>query len=192
MEFSRLQIPGLSPGQCAALARTRKYRMYVRSVAEALAGKCPFCDLDEKFNVVIAKNGCWRAWQSPTPEDFTAHHFIIAHKRHVLSMEELDDDVDGAQFWAILRELRFMHAITSNGVLMRDGDATLGAGSIHHLHGHMMVPNGKGRLESPFYKGDASEAESNARAIAFELMRTGTQFADLSSEQQRLVEDRLE
>jgi hypothetical protein len=34
-----------------------------------------------------------------------------------------------------------------------------------------MVPNGKGRVESPFYKGQEEEAEGAERAIAFEKLR---------------------
>jgi hypothetical protein len=88
-------------------------------------------------------------------------------------------------------EIKEQFDISSSGILIRDGDATLSAGTIQHLHVHMMVPDGTGRVESPFYKGDASEAEGVARAIIFEKMRTGTPFTGLEPCEQELIEGRL-
>ena len=78
------------------------------------------------------------------------------------------------------------------GILIRDGDATQSAGTIEHLHIHIMVPDGTGRVESPFCKTPEEEAAGVARAIVFEKLRTGTPATELPSDEYELVKDRLE
>lgn len=208
MDFPRLQVlrpdgTPLGEAQCAVLARARKYGQYCRAVMNAFEGKCPFCDsgFDPSYNVVEFENEHWRAWPSRPPEDNTALHFIIAPKRHVEGLSELDDATEGLALLQIRRQVNERYSIASSGVLIRDGDATLSAGTIQHLHVHVMVPNGTGRVESPFFKGAESEAESHRRAIVFERLRlasvsvetllTGMQPEMLSDAEFALLKNRI-
>ncbi len=197
-EYPRLVVPGLTPAQCAILARARTFLLYRQARADLLNGKCPFCVLDPKFNVVCAENEYWYAWPSKAPEKNTTTHLIIAPKRHVKSMNELDDATEGLALLMLLRLLNQIFGITASGLLCRDGDARLSAGTVEHLHLHKMVPNGKGRVESPFFKGAEAEAESNARAIVFEKLHLEDEDGPsdinplvLTPAEQALVKDRM-
>ncbi len=187
----RLRIAGLSEAACAALARSRVYEQYVRGVRDALTDRCPFCQLDPSYNHVCCENEYWMAWQSPSPLAHTTHHLVVVPRRHVMGMDELVDETEGAAFLAIMRQLRGMHGIKSSGLLCRDGNATLSAGTIEHLHWHLIVPDGKGRVETPFYKGPESDNEAHARALVFERLRTGTPIEDLTADERQRVEGRL-
>ena len=186
-----LEVPGLSPAQCAVAARSRKFSQYKKMVEDLLAGRCPFCQIDPDRNPLIRANDHWVAWHCNPSEANTALHLLVVPRRHVTSMSELRDDPEGLALLRIMRELEVEFDITSSGWLCRDGDATLSAGTIPHLHWHRMVPDGTGRVESPFYKGAEAEAEGHLRAIVFEKMRTGTKLEDLTPEEQQRVEGRL-
>lgn len=186
-----LQIEGLSPEQCAILARARTYKQYVRAVGDAIAGKCVFCQIDRDYNQVLIENEHWLVWPCRPPEKHTRMHFLIVSRHHVTSMNELDDATEGLALIRTLRQVREMHHITSSGLLCRDGDATLSAGTIPHLHFHVMVPDGTGRVETPFYKGAESEVEGHLRAIVYEKLRLGAKVEDLDPEERQRVVDRL-
>lgn len=189
-----LVIPGVSdPATLACIARSRKYDQYRKAVENALAGICPFCTVDRTYNQVIAESYSWLAWPCKPAEDNTAYHFLFVPKRHVKDSEELSD-FEVLDLWGqegLRRRVRSMYGYTSRGTLMRDGDATMSAGSIQHLHIHDMVPAGTGRVESPFYKGLVSELEGLRRAVVFEKLRTGTLSFDLTEEEFLLVDGRL-
>ncbi len=189
-----LVIPGISdPATLACIARSRRYGQYVKAVENALAGVCPFCTVDRTYNQVIAENEHWYAWPCRPAENHTFFHILFVPKRHVKDSEELSDEETMA-LWGhggIRREVRQMHGYKSRGTLMRDGDATLSAGTIQHLHIHDMVLAGTGRVESPFYKGLESEHEGIRRAQVFEKLRTGTLVHELTPEEHDLVTGRV-
>ncbi|MFA5946375.1 MAG: HIT domain-containing protein [Patescibacteria group bacterium] len=140
---------------------------------DLLNGRCPFCVPDPEVNVVQFENDYWWAWpNTANPEKNTAQHFLIVPKRHVLDIRDLSQNEFGSM-GVFIEDVLDGLEIDSCGILIRNGDATLSAGTIRHLHVHIMVPDGTGRVESPFFKGPESEAESNARAIVFEKLRTG-------------------
>jgi diadenosine tetraphosphate (Ap4A) HIT family hydrolase len=157
----------------------------------ALIGKkCPFCVLDPAYNKVIVEddNRLFCAWQSSSPEKHTKHHFIIIPRQHVTDMLELSA-IEQRAFFEIMGKLKDMFGLTSRGILIRDGDARFLGGTIAHLHIHIMVPDGTGRVESPFCKGDEADERSLAQAIVFEKVRKGTSFAGLAKQEQDLVRD---
>ena len=174
----------------ACLSRARKYTQYCKAVENALAGKCPFCHVDPEYNKIILETDDWMVWACNPPEKHTKHHFLFVPRVHVTSVSDLGVP-QRIDLFDLIDEVKVMCSISSCGILIRDGDARLSAGTIQHLHVHMMVPDGTGRVESPFYKGDASEAEGFARAIIFEKMRTGTPFTGLEPCEQELIKDRL-
>lgn len=189
-----LEIEGITdPSTLACIARSRKYGQYVQAVKNALEGVCPFCVIDTSYNTIALENDYWRAWPAKPAEKNTAFHFLYIPKRHVTDSEELSDE-EILALWGsngIRRKIREMHGYTSRGTLMRDGDATLSAGTIQHLHVHDMIPNGKGRVESPFYKGEDDELAGFQRAVIYEKLRTGTDLDELSRGEYELIKERL-
>ncbi|MEK7194614.1 MAG: HIT family protein [Patescibacteria group bacterium] len=191
MDVPQLVVPGITnPSALASIARSRTYKQYCLMVDNALRGKCPFCEIDPKMNKVIAENEYWLAWPSPAPEKNTKHHFLIVSKRHITDTEELQP-AEQMSLFRIMRELRQEHGYQSRGILIRDGDARLSAGTIEHLHIHVMVPDGTGRVESPFYKGVGEEELGVTRAIVFEKIRRGRSPEDLREAEYELIKGRL-
>jgi ATP adenylyltransferase len=192
IEVPPLVIPGItSEGTIICISRARRFSQYCKMVEDALAvpAKCPFCPpLDPKYNEVITENEHWWVWQSKSPEKNTAHHFLFVPKRHVADTNQLTEP-EMIFLFGLIRRIKERFNIVSCGLLIRDGDARLSAGTIEHLHVHLMVPDGKGRVESPFFKGAEAEARSMRQAVIFEKVRTGTKFEDLPPEEQALVKD---
>ncbi len=188
---NELIIPGITNGNMlVCLSRAKTYGQYCKAVTDALAGRCPFCELDRVHNVVVIETSGLLVWHCNPPEKHTRLHFIIAPRKHILSTDEFTSD-EMVAVWDCLTALKDTFKFTSCGILIRDGDATLSGGTIPHLHIHVMVPDGTGRVESPFYKGAVSERESLARAIIFEKMRQGATFGDLTPDEQVQVQGRL-
>jgi ATP adenylyltransferase len=185
-----LVIPGITdPGTLACIARSRTYVQYCNMVEKALKGECPFCKLGPE-NVVTLGNLDWQAWQNPFPEKHTKHHFIIAPRRHVTDTEALTI-TEWCGLKNMMTSLRGIFNYTSRGILIRDGDATLSAGTIQHLHVHVMVPDGTGRVESPFYKGAEEEKQGVLRAIVYEKMRRADHLTHFSEHEKELVKGRV-
>lgn len=131
------------------------------------------------------------AWHCNPPEKHTRWHFLIVPKRHVTDSMELNGPEILVMMSLFPNHLMRDFGFKSRGLLMRDGDATLSAGTIEHLHLHIMVPDGTGRVESPFYKGAEAEAESLARALVFEKLRQGMEPETLTDGEWDLVKDRV-
>ena len=191
--MAELVIPGITDSNTlACISRARTYVQYMLMVENALKDLCPFCKIDRTHNNIVAENKYWYAWPCNPPEANTKFHFLFVPKRHVTDSEQLRDV---ELIWlfgeaGIRRQVREKYGYTSRGTMMRDGDATLSAGTIQHLHVHDMVPNETGRVESPFYKGIEAEKESTRRAIVFEKLRTGSLIARLDAEEQALIRGR--
>ncbi|KKW09719.1 MAG: hypothetical protein UY47_C0006G0010 [Parcubacteria group bacterium GW2011_GWB1_49_7] len=191
MSEATLVIDGITDsGTLACIARARTYKQYCQMVRDALAGRCPFCEPDPEVNKVVAQNTLWRAWQSPFPEKNTLYHFIVVPKQHHVDTQQLNAG-EKLGLFDILKGLRDAYCYQSRGILIRDGDATLSAGTIQHLHVHVMVPDGKGRVESPFYKGADEEEAGIRRAVIYEKLRQGTLVDDLSPDEKELVKGRI-
>ncbi|MDE1966735.1 MAG: hypothetical protein KGI45_01515 [Patescibacteria group bacterium] len=200
MTEQKLVIPGVTdPARVACIARARKYSQYVTYVNDALAGKCTICSLDSNRNPNPERRGfieipgvtLWRIWHCNPPEKFTRLHFLMSPVRHITDSRDLDAD-EWDQLKSIWNSLPAMFNFNFRGILIRDGDATQSAGTIQHLHIHMMVPDGTGRVESPFCKTPEEEAAGVARAIIFEKLRTtGMNPSALPPEEFELVKDRL-
>lgn len=187
-----LVVSGIeSQSTLTLISRSRNYKQYCIMVENALTGVCPFCLLEPAVNKVIEKNAWWQAWHSPAPEKNTRLHFIIAPIEHLTDTFQLSSKGKLSLF-DIMDDLRLQFGYTSRGILIRDGDATLSAGTIEHLHVHVMVPDGTGRVESPFYKGEADEANGVLRAIVYEKVRQGATHNDLTLEEQELMRGRLD
>ncbi|MDE2038238.1 MAG: HIT domain-containing protein [Patescibacteria group bacterium] len=188
-----LVIPGITDAPTlACIARSRKYGQYCKAVADALAGACPFCNPDPTYNVPVEVGSAvrMRVQHCRPPEKNTRLHFLIIPRQHVKSITSLSDE-EWLEVQHIIFELGAKFGFEFSGILIRNGDATQSAGTIQHLHIHVMIPDGTGRVESPFCKTPEEEAAGVARAIVFEKMRQGMPFESLSLDEQALVKDRL-
>ena len=190
LSISDLKIAGItSPMTLMCIARARNYSYYCSMVEDALAGKCPFCILDPKKNRVIVQNRFWRAWQNPFPERNTKHHFIFAPKKHVLRLRDLPKRARATLF-DLIDYMEERYGAQASGIMIRN-NAPLLAGTIEHLHVHAMIPNGKGRVESPLYKGKGDDQRDIARTIVLGKMRQGVPFSKLSKKERELVKGRM-
>ncbi len=200
-EPQKLKIIGVTnPSRLACIARARTYTQYRKMVDDALADRCPFCNIDTDHNKIVAETAHWVALHCNPPEKHTKHHFLYVPRSHVVHMLALLPE-ELANLFTLISRVRSQYSYRSSGILIRDGDATLSAGTIQHLHVHEMVPDGTGRVESPFYKGREAEEASLRRAIIFEKMRktsilTGLTdpfllASNLSEEDYLLIDDRL-
>ena len=188
-----LVIPGITnPATLACIARSRKFGQYCKAVADALAGNCPFCNPDPTYNkaVDIPALKHWRVQHCNPPEKHTKMHFLLVPLRHVTDTRRLTVP-EWLELQSALNALPDVFDFDYRGILIRDGDATQSAGTVQHLHIHMMVPDGTGRVESPFCKTPEDEAVGVARAIIFEKIRTGTALESLPPEEKILVKDRM-
>ena len=188
-----LIIPGITDSATlACIARSRKYKQHCKAVEDALAGRCAFCNPDPKYNTAVEIPGLqfWRVQYCNPAEKYTKFHFLLIPLRHVKDSRQLSPE-EQAEYWAAMNILPGMFDFTYRGILARDGDATMSSGTIQHLHFHIMVPDGTGRVESPFCKTPDEEAAGVVRAIIYEKIRTGTALESLPSEEQQLVHDRM-
>lgn len=174
----------------ACLARARTYEQFRRGVQDALSGNCPFCNLDREYCRVVLEHQLWRAWHCNPKEKNTKLHLIMSPVRHVKDSLEFSKE-EKAGYWDIYHDICMRFQLQSRGILRRDGDARFSAGTIQHFHEHIMVPDGTGRVESPFYKGAAAELEGVLRAIVFEKIRCGASIVSLTNEERALIEGRV-
>ncbi len=193
-----LVIPGITdPAVKACLARTRKCSQYIKSVADVLAGICPFCQLDPNHNKEVEgiHGRHWKVIYSSSPEKFTRLHLLMIPTdrvggKHITDLLQLCGDAQ-MEFWAIYAIICQKFDLPHRGIQCRDGDATQLAGTISHAHVHIMIPDGRGRVESPMSKTEEDEQMSLRRAIVFEKIRTGTKLSELNPAECELVNGRL-
>jgi hypothetical protein len=144
------KIEGLTDHQVLTLTRARKYKQYLDMIEGYRAGLCVFCDPLGEKNVVLCVIDGWRMWENPFPEPNTALHLVLAPVSHI-PMEEMPRHFHftavGVLFdWA---EARYRDRMKGGGVLMRFGSPEYNAGTILHLHAHIMVPSLKGEVRLP-------------------------------------------
>ena len=181
-------VPGITdPLTLLCLSRARNFKFYCRAVKEALANICTFCNIDPEVNRIVVENSFWVAWQSPVPDWFTKHHFIVVPKRHVIDSTELTKDEQLAWF-NINKLLKNKYSLQGRGLVIRDGDARYLAGTIEHLHSHVIVPDGTGVVAPIFSKEKKAEKECFARAIIFEKLRQGAKLENLSKKERKIIE----
>lgn len=185
-----LIVPSIDdPGKLRCLARARTYNQYCSMVENAIRGICPFCQVNRERNKVVFEDEQFWVWHCNPPEKHTSLHLLIVPKRHVVVSAHLLD-AELLRFAQLPLEMASRFQLTHYGILVRENAPEM-AGTIEHLHKHLMVEDGTGRLETPFSKGAESEAESVARATVFEKLRQGWKPHLLTSVEWKLVFDRV-
>ena len=188
---TNLVVPGITDlTTLDCLTRVSNLKLYCKAVEAALTEKCIFCNIDSEINKVLVGNEFWHAWQSPCPERFTRHHFIMVPKRHVKETGDLTNK-EKLGLFDIVSKLVKKYILKARGILIRDGDARFSSGTIQHLHCHLVVPDGTGRVALPLCDGEDVAMECYARAVVFEKLRNGSPIANLTKEEYNLVKDRV-
>ena len=131
-------------------------------------GVCPFCKPDPTINKIIRTGTFWRVWPNPFAYTHNAHHIIFATIEHVTDIATLDPAV----FAAMMAELATLaqsvineFGIEGGALVMRFGDMRLNAGTLHHLHAHIQVPDGTGPAFAVFNKLDSAHAENQLELL---------------------------
>ncbi len=183
------KIEGLTEHQVLTLTRARKPKQYADMIKDCLAGKCMFCDPLGEKNVVLTVIDGWRVWENPFPEPNTSLHLVLAPVRHI-STEELpgvEDYTARGKLFAWARE-RYGDRLKGGGELMRFGSPEFNAGTILHLHSHIMVPDLAGEVRLPLAK-EPDRVELGIRRLwVFEKLRNSVPMTDLSDEERALLE----
>lgn len=188
-----LDIPnlaGLTPHQVVTLSRARNFTQYLSMRQAYLDGKCLFCDpLGPKNKVMVQIDG-WRLWRNPFPEKHTSLHLVMASVRHIPT-EELpleEDFLAIGKLFAWVRERFNPRLFTGGGLFMRFGDPMLNAGTILHLHAHIMVPSSSGEVRLPLAKEPDRERLGYRRLKLFEKLRREASLSGLTDEEFELLE----
>ena len=183
------KIGGLIEHQVLTLTRARNFEQYVHMIEEYLAGKCLFCDPLGSKNVVLHETDGWRLWENPFPESNTALHLVLASVRHI-STEQLpgvEEFIAVGKLFAWAKE-RYADRMQGGGVLMRFGSPEFNAGTILHLHAHILVPNLKGEVRLPLAKDVERNERGYKRLHVFEKLRGGGSQLDLTDEERALID----
>ncbi len=183
------KIEGLNAHQVLTLTRARKYKQYLAMIEAYKKGDCVFCDPLGEKNVVLHAADGWRIWENPYPEPNTSLHLVLAPARHIDT-----DRLPGVEEFIAVGKLfawaveRYSNRLIGGGVLMRFGSPEFNAGTISHLHAHIMVPDLNGEVRLPLAKAPDRVALGYMRLRAFEKIRTGTPMTDLTDEERELVD----
>ncbi|MBA3550647.1 hypothetical protein H0W32_00360 [Patescibacteria group bacterium] len=101
---------------------------------------CPFCPEQLALyhkNPIITENDTWLLTKNMYPYKGAKHHFLLIHKKHISSPEELSADAKKDLFDIILwtnRELK----IPGGTFFMRYGDTRYTGASVAHLHAQLV------------------------------------------------------
>lgn len=119
-------------------ARTQEQRLVMDEILQK--GECPFCrgNLPNR-NEVIKKGNYWFLIPNLWPYDNTRIHLLAIHEQHAESL----GDVPSEEWWDLFQLLRWAeneYKIRGGCIGIRFGDPSLNAGTIRHLHAHLIVP----------------------------------------------------
>jgi diadenosine tetraphosphate (Ap4A) HIT family hydrolase len=121
------------------LGNSRTLQQYVHTYEMFQAGKCPFCNLEELKFPPLFHVGNWAVKKCDMPYTNCEHHLILVYTGgHVTDWDLLSRD-DDADFMEAIRRAEKMFNIKGCAVVFRRGDPSYHAGTISHIHGHIMV-----------------------------------------------------
>jgi diadenosine tetraphosphate (Ap4A) HIT family hydrolase len=123
-------------------ARTAEQLELMRRIEED--GVCPFCREHLELyhpKPLIRENGSWVATENISPYSNTRLHLLVVYTRgHIEEPSDLDDQACVEYFEMVSWATR-EYEIPGGGVLLRFGATEYSAGSVHHLHFHIIVPD---------------------------------------------------
>lgn len=114
-------------------------------------GKCPFCEdnLWQYHTGGLLKEGqYWVVTRNMFPYPMTEHHFLLILRRHATSILELLPE-EAVESLALRQWLVREYGIPGGATCERFGDMDYSAGSVAHLHEHVIVPDRKTLPHAP-------------------------------------------
>ena len=107
------------------------------------AGVCPFCpeSLGKYHHSPIEWEGShWVVTKNGWPYVNTRVHLLAILKEHQESVDQLSDAAAAELFTALKWEIK-EYQIPGGGLVVRFGDTNYSAGSVNHLHAHIIQPD---------------------------------------------------
>jgi ATP adenylyltransferase len=122
-------------------ARTRARSEYAEALAKiAAGGVCPFCEAHlptHHKKPVLFRNAHWLVTENAWPYDGTRHQFLIIHRDHIESAEELPPaawSALGSAYRRLVKDYRLVGAT----LLFRTGKTDFTGASVAHLHAQLI------------------------------------------------------
>lgn len=168
-----------NPATLGVLINSRTYNQYVQMYGMLETGECLFCNLDKLRYPVVLRQGNWALKECDMPYTNCEHHLILVYEAgHITDWDLLSRD-DNADFMELISKARKKYSIKGNAVVFRQGDANYHAGTISHIHAHILVvkldENGipVGELRAYFAKSREESLFFHKMIGLFEKVRTG-------------------
>jgi diadenosine tetraphosphate (Ap4A) HIT family hydrolase len=122
-------------------ASTRARGDYAQALAKIEAdGICPFCEAHlaaHHKNPILFGNAHWMVTENAWPYDGTRHQFLLIHRDHVESAEELPSgawESLGSAYRQLVNEYRIEGAV----LILRTGKTDFTGASVAHLHAQVI------------------------------------------------------
>lgn len=168
-----------NPATLGVLMNSRTYNQYVQMYRMLETGECLFCNLHKLKYPVVMRKGNWALKECDMPYTNCEHHLILVFDGgHITDWDLLSRD-DNADFMELISDARKLYSIKGNAVVFRQGDANYHAGTISHIHAHILVvkldKNGMpvGELRAYFAKSRDESLFFHKMIGLFEKVRTG-------------------
>ncbi len=133
-------------------------------------GVCVFCVLDRTLNTVLWEDSQMMLWLvkgSFLRAELTLHALIVP-KRHVRFFADLTN-LEVLSLRSATICLRDEHNYTGGMLHAREGDMSLNAGTVPHLHFNVFQPNCTGEVRIPVFKDPKNRLENRGRALEFAI-----------------------
>lgn len=161
------------------LGNSRTFFQYEDTYKKFQEGRCPFCHLDELRFPVIFRVGKWAVKKNDMPYINCEHHLVLVYEgEHITDWKMLDRE-SKADFMEAIDKAEEEFSIEGCAVVFRRGDARRHAGTISHIHGHIMVVQlddeglPVGELRAYFAKTREELQYCKKMVETFERVRTG-------------------
>lgn len=166
-----MTIRPLSAEEAFCLEGTRSYAQYYKMRKGFEEGACAFCQLDRDLNTVLSEDDYAMAWLVPAEymRAGLAYHALFVPKRHVRFEFELTDE-EVLSIHRLKKEIHARFAYKGGNTHVREGDMTLNAGTVPHLHYNTFTPNRTTEVRIPVFKEDKERDANVARAAEFGLL----------------------
>ena len=122
-------------------AKTRARGEYAEALGKiAATGVCPFCEehlATHHKNPILFRNAHWIVTENAYPYDGVRHQFVIIHREHLETAEELPPEAWAALGSAYQRLVR-AYRISGGALMLRTGLTEFTGASVAHLHAQLI------------------------------------------------------